>query len=118
MTSDGTVVFKDGNPFDYVKLDNSLLTTKNGYFDLMLSQQWDELFYLDQAYLLAVDHPVGTDAYMSMSSYLSDGPTGKIYTVNSNNIRSPVNATNQKGENVLAQLQTHRWRIHRGNQRL
>ncbi len=61
---------------------------------------------LDQAYLLAVDHPVGTDAYMSMSSYLSDGPTGKIYTVNSNNIRSPVSATNQKGENVLAQLQT------------
>ncbi len=46
MTSDGTVVFKDGNPFDYVKLDNNLLTTKNGYFDLMLSQQWDELFYL------------------------------------------------------------------------
>ena len=49
ITSDGTVVFRDGNPFDYVKIDNNLLKTKNGYFDITLSQQWNELFYLDQA---------------------------------------------------------------------
>ncbi len=106
INSDGTIVFKDGNPYDYVKLDKDLLTAKNGYFDMVLSQQWDELYYLDQAQLLVVDHPVGTDAYMSMTSYLSDGSTGKVYTVGNQNILSPVSATNEKGENVLAQLLT------------
>jgi hypothetical protein len=106
INADGTVVFKDGNPYDYVKLDKSQLAITNGYFDLTLSQQWDELYYLDQTYLLAVDHPVGTDAYMSMTSYLSDGSTGKVYTVNSQSISSPVSATNEKGQDVLAQLLT------------
>ena len=102
----GTIVFKDGNPFDYVKLDNDLLKTKDGYYDLTLTQQWNELFYLDQTYLLVVDHPIGTDAYMSMTSYLSDGSTGKVYTVTNETTTSPLSATNEKGEDVLAQLQS------------
>jgi hypothetical protein len=106
MNSDGTVIFKGGNPYDYVKLDKNLLATNNGNFDMTLSQQWNELYYLDQAYMLVVDHPVGTDAYMSMTSYLSDGSTGKVYTVNSQNIQSPISATNEKGQNVLPQLLT------------
>jgi hypothetical protein len=100
----GTIVFKDGNPFDYVKIDNSLLKTKDGYYDFTLSQQWNELFYIDQTYLLCVDHPVGTDAYMSLTSYLSDGSTGKVYTVTNQTTTSPVSATNEKGEDVLEQL--------------
>jgi hypothetical protein len=106
INSNGNIVFKDGNPYDYVKLDNKVLTTKNGYYDLTLSQQWDELYYLDQTYLLAVDHPAGTDAYMSMTSYLSDGSTGKVYTVTNQTTRSPVSATNEKGQNVLTQILT------------
>ena len=102
----GTIVFKDGNPFDYVKLDNDLLKTKDGYYDLTLTQQWNELFYLDQTYLLVVDHPIGTDAYMSMTSYLSDGSTGKVYTVTNETTTSPLSATNEMGEDVLAQLQS------------
>lgn len=106
INHDGTIMFKDGNPYDYVKLDNSQLKAKNGYYDLTLSQQWDELFYLDQAYLLAVDHPVGTDAYMSMTSYLSDGSTGKVYTTTNHTTTSPISATNEKGQNVLSQILT------------
>ncbi len=107
INADGTVVFKDGNPWDYVKLDKNILATNNGYFDMVLSQQWDELYYLDSAELLVVDHPIGTDAYMSMTSYLSDGSTGQVYTVaKPNGVLSPVNATNEQGQNVLAMLLT------------
>jgi hypothetical protein len=106
INSAGTIVFKDGNPYDYVKMDSSLLKTKDGYYDFTLTQQWNELFYLDQAYLLCVDHPVGTDAYMSMTSYLSDGSTGKIYTVTNQTTTSPISAINEKGENVLLQLRS------------
>ena len=48
---------------------------------MTLAQQWDELYYLDSAYMMVVDHPVGTDAYTSMTNYLNKGSTGQIYTV-------------------------------------
>ena len=106
MNADGSIVFKDGNPWDYVKLDKNALATKNGNFEMALSQQWDELYYLDSAELLVVDHPIGTDVYMSMTSYLSDGSTGKVYTVTNGNLLSPVSAINEKGQSVLSQLST------------
>jgi hypothetical protein len=104
INSDGTIVFGGGNPWDYVKLDKNLVATNNGNFDMTLAQQWDELYYLDSAYMLVVDHPVGTDAYTSMTNYLNKGSTGQIYTTSSGTLLSPVSATNEKGENVLPQI--------------
>ena len=106
INSDGTIVFKDGNPYDYVKLDKNFLATKNGNFEMVLAQQWDELYYLDSTQLLVVDHPIGTNVYMSMTSYLSDGSTGKVYTVTNGSILQPVSAFNEKDQSVLAKLLT------------
>ena len=104
INSDGQIVNSGGNPWDYVKLDSSLIATNNGNFDMTLAQQWNELYYLDSAYMLVVDHPIGTEVYTSMTNYLNKGSTGQIFTVNGNNLLSPVNATNEKGQNVLSQI--------------
>ncbi|MCW4030200.1 MAG: hypothetical protein NWE92_11210 [Candidatus Bathyarchaeota archaeon] len=104
ITDQGTIVFSGGNPYDYVKLDRNVLATHDGYYDMTLTQQWDELYYLDQAYMLVVDHPAGTDAYTSMTNYLNKGSTGQIYTVTSGDLGSPVSATNEAGQNVLPYL--------------
>ena len=104
MTDNGDIIFSGGNPWDYVKLDSNLVAANNGFFDLTLAQQWNELFYLDSAYMMVVDHPIGTDVYTSMTNYLNEGSTGQIYTVGSDSLFSPVNATNEKGENVLAHI--------------
>jgi hypothetical protein len=104
INHDGNIVFSGGNPWDYVKLDKNLLVANNGYFDMTLTQQWDELFYLDSAYMLVVDHPIGTDAYTSMTNYLNKGSTGQIYTVTNGTLLPPISATNEKGENVLPDI--------------
>jgi hypothetical protein len=104
INANGDIVFGGGNPWDYVKLDRNVLATNNGNYDMTLSQQWNELYYLDSAYMLVVDHPIGTDVYTSMTNYLNKGSTGQIYTVSNNTLLSPVNATNEKGENVLPQI--------------
>jgi len=104
INADGEIVFSGGNPYDYVKLDKDVLAIKEGYFDIVLSQQWDELFYLDSASLLVVDHPVGTDVYTSMTNYLNKGYTGQIYTTNTGTLLAPISAVNEKGENVLAAI--------------
>jgi hypothetical protein len=104
ITSGGQIVFSGGNPWDYVKLDSNLLKTNNGNFDITLAQQWNELYYLDAAYMLVVDHPIGTSVYTSMTNYLNKGSTGQIYTVSNGTLLSLISATNQEGQNVLPQL--------------
>ncbi|MCL1978412.1 MAG: hypothetical protein FWG55_10010 [Candidatus Bathyarchaeota archaeon] len=101
INADGEIIFSGGNPYDYVKLDREVLTAKDSYFDITLTQQWDELFYLDFTSLLVVDHPVGTDVYTSMTNYLNKGPTGQIYTTATEALLAPVSAVNEKGQDVL-----------------
>ena len=116
MTSSGNIVYIGGNPWDNVKLNPNLMAIKNidgtNYYDMTLFQQADEIFYLDAAYLLVVDHPAGTDVYSSVTNYLNQGLNDQIYTVNQTSVTSPVSATyvwgpsgtNAKGENVLPQI--------------
>jgi hypothetical protein len=112
INSNGDIVFGGGNPWDYVKLDNNLLATKAGSYDMALFQQWNELFYLDTAYMMVVDHPAGTDVYTTMSNYVNQAFSDKIYTVDRANLVSPVsatyawapNGTSVAGEDVLPQI--------------
>jgi hypothetical protein len=104
INSDGKIVYGGGNPWDYVKLDKTVLATKNGYFDMALFQQWDELFYVDAAHMLVVDHPVGTDVYTTMSNYLNKGLNDYIFTVNKTNLIAPVSAINEHGVSVLSEI--------------
>jgi hypothetical protein len=105
ITKDGDIVFGGGNPWDNIKLDNNQLFVKDvdgdGYFDLVLFQQWDEIFYLDAVYMLVVDHSVDTDVYATMPNYVNQIFNDKIYTVSKNNILTPISATNEKGQDVL-----------------
>lgn len=104
----GDIVFSGGNPWDFVKLDKNQLSPRDvdgdSYFDLVLFQQWDEIFYLDSAYMIAVDHPAGTDVYTTMVNYVNQFFNGKVYTVSKNDLRSPISATNEKGEDVFNQI--------------
>jgi hypothetical protein len=108
INENGDIIFGGGNPWDYIKLDNNQLAARdidgNGYYDITLSQQWDEIFYLDAAYLIVVDHQVGTDVYSAMVNYVNQAFNGQIYTVSKNNLLTPISATNEKGENVLFQI--------------
>jgi hypothetical protein len=101
MDENGNIVFGGGNPWDTIKLDVDQLTPKDGYYDMVLFQQWDEIFYLDAAYMLVVDHPIGTDVYSTMMNYVNQAFTGEIYTVSKTNLQKVASAINEKGENVL-----------------
>lgn len=116
MTSSGSIVNIGGNPWDNVKLNQNqmALTDIDGTncYDMTLFQQADELFYLDAAYFLVVDHPAGTNVYSSVTNYLNQGLNDQIYTVNQTTTTSPLsatyvwgpNGTNAQGENVLPQI--------------
>jgi hypothetical protein len=108
IEEDGDIVFGGGNPWDHVKLDANQIQTRieNGqeYFDIVLFQQWDEIFYTDTAYMVVVDHPSDVDVYSTMVNYVNRGFFGKIYTVDGDNLLTPVSAINENGEDVLSHI--------------
>ncbi|MCW4025241.1 MAG: hypothetical protein NWF01_09435 [Candidatus Bathyarchaeota archaeon] len=108
INHDGTTTFVGGNPWDHAKISSAELVPRqvNGsnYFDITLLQRWNEIIYLDAAYMLAVDHPVGTDAYASLANYMNPVYTDTIYTTDTYSIRHPLSAVNEKGQNVLSTI--------------
>ena len=104
MDADGTIVPWRNNPWDYIKLDSNQLAPRNGYLDLNLIQRSDEIFYLDTAYMVVADHPVGTDVYSTMvEEYLDPNYMGQIYTVNKT-LRTPIFTFDASGQSVLSQV--------------
>ena len=114
INANGAIVFAGGNPWDYIKLGKDLVPAEDGYFDMVLTQQWDELFYFDSAYLMVVDHPTNVDVLATMSNYINSVFNDRIYTINETSLISPENATYifapkgtiTEGQNVLSQIST------------
>jgi hypothetical protein len=91
-------------PWDYIKLDKNQLQPKNGYYDMTLTQMWDELFYIDAVHLVVVDHAPNVDVFSTKSTYIYNlDDQGKIYAVSKNPL-TPVSCVNGEGENCLAQI--------------
>ena len=104
INEDGSIVFYRNDPWDYLKLDETTLAAKDGSYEFLLSQRWNEIFYLDAAYLMVVDHPSDVDVYSTgVEQYLDPAYMGQIYTVSKNPL-TPVSAFNENGEDVLAML--------------
>ncbi len=96
--------FYKNNPWDYIPLNNTQLQETNGNYNLTLIQKWNEIFYLDRAYMVVVDHPADVNVYSTMvEEYLDPNYMGQIYTVNKNQL-TPISAVNEKGQNILPQI--------------
>jgi len=104
LKEDGSPVFWSHYPWDYIKLDRSQLQPRNGYYDLIMPERWDEIYYLDAAWLLVVDHPPDVDVYSTEGEeYIDPNFMGKIYTASKNPL-TPISCVNEKGEDVLSQI--------------
>jgi hypothetical protein len=101
---DWPIVYWRNNPWDYVPVDANQLQLRNGNYEMVLTQKWNEIFYLDSTYMVVIDHPSDVNVYSTMvEQYLDPDFMGKIYTVLKNPLQ-PVSAVNEKGENMLPQI--------------
>jgi len=56
-------VYTPPQVLDQIKLEAEQLAPRQGFFDLRMAEPMEEVGYVDQVELLAVDHPVGTEVY-------------------------------------------------------
>jgi hypothetical protein len=102
--ADGSMVFSYNYPWDYIKVDPSQLQPKDGFYSMNIMETSDEIYYLDAAKLVAIDHPSNVDVFSTAGTYIYNlTGQGTFYTV-SKNLSTPISAINGSGANVLPQI--------------
>ena len=91
------------DPTEYVKVDGAGVQPKNGLISLRLLEPMEELDYLDQVRLLAVDHPAEVEVYPN-EYFASNPPFPEFKVIASRGARSPVGAWDDQSHNVLPLL--------------
>src|SRR5881296_3564341 len=89
---------------EYMRIPGRALAPRNGRYVLQLTEELWETAYLDQAKLLAVDHPDSVDVYVDEGFVPpAPGPAAlRLYPVS--HPRPPVSATDEHGTDWLPAL--------------
>lgn len=99
------------DPDEWIKVDGADLKPHNGLYSLRFGEPMEEINYIDQVRLVAVDHPEGTEVYPD-ERFLSEAPfaSGKPVVV-SPAAHLPAGAWDNNGHDVLATLakQDHKY---------
>ena len=95
-------------PTEYIKIDRNAIRPKDGKLSFRFMEPLEEAVYLDQARLLAVDHPAAFNVFPN-EYFASNPPYPPFKVVISQNTRPPVAAHDEHGHDVLPDLLAHRY---------
>ena len=91
------------NPGEWVKIDGANVALVNGKVSLRFMEPMEEVNYIDQLRLLAVDHPEDVEVNPD-ERFLDDPPFASGRVVASAETRLPLSARDGEGRDVLDQL--------------
>jgi Flp pilus assembly protein TadD len=91
------------DPDEWIKVEGSQLAQANGRLSLRFAEPMEEVNYIDQMRLRAVDHPEGTEVYPD-ERFLDEPPFAGGGVVVSGAARLPQGAWDSDGRDVLALL--------------
>lgn len=95
----------DADPEEYVWLgDDSMFPSRDGQHLVQITEELREVLYLDEAKLVVVDHPPGTEVHTT-GKLLPAKPFPKHEIVTLHHPHPLLNATNHAGKDVTATLQ-------------
>ena len=97
-------VWNHPDPDEYVRISGDKLRPRDGRFDLRVTNELEEALFLDRVQLLAVDHPSDVDVFPNEGLRDQPRPAFRIYSTHG--ARPPLHATDDRGRDVLPQLQS------------
>jgi tetratricopeptide (TPR) repeat protein len=95
-------------PVEYIKINRNAIREKDNKLSFRFMEPLEEAVYLDQARLLAVDHPADIDVYPN-EYFASNPPYPEFKVVLSRDARPPAGAWDEHRHNVLPDLLAHRY---------
>ena len=91
------------DPTEYVKVSGSSVRSRDGRLSFRLAEPMEELVFLDQVRLLAVDHPSDVDVYPN-EYFAGAPPFPEFQVIASRSAHLPIGAWDDAGRNVLPEL--------------
>ncbi len=88
---------------EYVRIEGGKLAPKDGKYLLNLNNQLEEVIMFDQAQLLVVDHPEGTEIYPN-ERLMPEPPFPEFRILSTRGASPPLSAIDQSGQDVLDQI--------------
>jgi tetratricopeptide (TPR) repeat protein len=98
------------DPDEWIKIDGSRLKAQHGRLSLRFGEPMEEVNFIDQVRLVAVDHPEGTNVFPN-ERFLSETPFVTEKTILTQTAHAPAGAWDDHGNDVLPLLRTvdHRY---------
>ena len=94
------------DPDEYVKVDGSRVQARDGRLSFTFAEPMEEVNYLDQARLMAVDHPATTEIYPN-ERFVANPPFPEFKIITAQHPHAPVGAWDDRGRDVLPSLLAH-----------
>jgi tetratricopeptide (TPR) repeat protein len=91
------------DPNEYLKVDGASVRPRNGRISFRMLEPMEELDYLDQVRLLAVDHPADVEVYPN-EYFASNPPFPEFKVIASRGAHLPLGAWDDHGRDVLPLL--------------
>jgi tetratricopeptide (TPR) repeat protein len=91
------------DPTEYVKVDGRQLVERQGRLSLRLIEPMEEVVYLDQVRLLAVDHPADVAVYPN-ERFASGPPFPDFRVIAARETRLPLGARDERGNDLMREL--------------
>jgi hypothetical protein len=89
------------DPDEYVRIRGEQLKERDGRFELRVTNELEEVLYVDRLQLIAVAHAIGTEVYPNEGMTTPPRPF-KLYTTRQ--ARPPLSATDEHGHDVLSRI--------------
>ncbi len=91
------------DPTEYMKVNGAHVRPRNGRLSFRFAEPMEEVVYLDQTRLLAVDHPVNVTVFPN-ERFVSNPPFPEFKVIASRGAHPPIGARDDRGRNVLPNL--------------
>jgi tetratricopeptide (TPR) repeat protein len=100
----------ENDPDEWIKVDGDMLRPRNGLLSLRFGEPMEEVNYIDQLRLVAVDHPAGVEVYPD-ERFLNEKPFASGNTVAVSAPRPVAGAWDNNGRDVteLLAARDHRY---------
>ncbi len=91
------------DPDEWIKVEGSHLQAKDGYLSLRLGEPMEEVNFVDQVRLVAIDHPANSEVYPN-ERFKNDPPFSETKTIFTEQAHPVVAAWDNNGKDVTAVL--------------
>ena len=91
------------DPDEYIKVDGNRVKTVDGHLRFTFAEPMEEVNYLDQVKLLAVDHPKDEEVYPN-ERFVANPPFPAFKVIASRGAHLPLEARDDQGRDVLPEL--------------